>query len=250
MRNIQVEILNPFVLKSTRDMAVLGARVTQNSKNIHGTDDFCKLYDAPYSEQFIENIMNLPHPTLQKFTKINIIVIGASRRVLAQLTRHQYGVHFMSGSLQYGDFSDTADVVIPQGLSKEDEQEYLKLHEQSAALYKKFAKIYGTDIAGYTTLNGMRNVLLISAEPFELKHMIRQRICRRNTSETRLVMLKIWQALYEFDPIMFSIETTGTECQCSNCKEGKFCCGSPLPAGATPYDIIAMDFGGTYADNN
>lgn len=250
MRNIEVKILNPSVLKSVRDTAVLGARITQRSKNVHNLDDFNKLWNKKYDESFVENIMNLPHPTLQKFAKINVAVIGASRRVLAQLTRHQDGVHFMSGSLQYGDFSDASDVVIPEGLSEEDKQEYLKLHEHSAAVYKKFANTYGTDIAGYATLNGMRNVLLISPEPFELKHMIRQRICRRNTAETRLVMLKIWQALYELDPVLFSIETTGTCCQCGHCEEGKFSCGSPLPAGATPLDIINMDFGGINADTD
>ena len=49
------------------------------------------------------------------------------------------------------------------------------------------------DSAGYATPQGLRNVLIISATPYQWKHMIGQRTCRRNTDETRIVMLQIWQ---------------------------------------------------------
>lgn len=53
------------------------------------------------------------------------------------------------------------------------------------------------DAAGYATPQGLRNVLIISATPYQWKHMIGQRCCRRNTGEMRIVMLLIWQNLYE-----------------------------------------------------
>ena len=53
----------------------------------------------------------------------------------------------------------------------------------------------GHDAAGYATPQGLRNVLIISATPFQWKHIIGQRVCRRNTDETRIVLLKIWQEL-------------------------------------------------------
>ena len=40
----------------------------------------------------------LPHPTIQKFAVITVAIVGASRRFLAQITRHQNEVKFMSAS--------------------------------------------------------------------------------------------------------------------------------------------------------
>lgn len=69
------------------------------------------------------------------------------------------------------------------------------------------------DSAGYALPHALRNILIICATPYEWKHMISQRICRRNTDETRIVMLDIWQKLYEFDPVLFSPKLTGPFCQ-------------------------------------
>lgn len=58
----------------------------------------------------------------------------------------------------------------------------------------------GHDAAGYATPQGLRNVLLISTTPYQWKHIISQRVCRRNTDETRIVMLKVWKELYDLSP--------------------------------------------------
>ena len=47
----------------------------------------------------------LPHPTIQKFAVITVAIVGASRRFLAQITRHQNEVKFMSASLQYSNYT-------------------------------------------------------------------------------------------------------------------------------------------------
>ena len=69
--------------------------------------------------------------------------------------------------------------------------------------------------------------------------MISQRVCRRNTDETRYVMLRIWEQLYELAPDLF---TCGPFCMFGACQEGKMCCGKPLTKGMTPAEIIATDF--------
>lgn len=55
----------------------------------------------------------LPHPAIQKFAVITVAVVGASRRFLSQITRHQNEVKFMSASLQYSNYSGEADFAIP-----------------------------------------------------------------------------------------------------------------------------------------
>ena len=96
------------------------------------------------------------------------------------------------------------------------------------------------DSAGYMMPHSLRNVLLVSATPYQWKHMIGQRICRRNTDETRIVFLKIWQLLYEAMPEFFSIATTGPFCMRGSCKEGMMSCGKPVYA--TPGELLKIDY--------
>lgn len=57
-----------------------------------------------------------PHPTIQKFAVITVAIVGASRRFLAQITRHQNEVKFMSASLQYSNYTGQADFVVPYSI--------------------------------------------------------------------------------------------------------------------------------------
>ena len=76
-------------------------------------DDFMDLYEKPYQRSTVANLVKLPHPTIQKFGIINVVVVGASRRFLAQITRHQNEVKYMSASLQYSDYSGVEDLSFP-----------------------------------------------------------------------------------------------------------------------------------------
>ena len=82
--------------------------------------------------------------------------------------------------------------------------------------------------------------LLISATPYQWKHMIRQRTCRRNTKETRYVMLKIWEQLLEQTRELFS--DCGAFCMNGGCEKGKMTCGKSIPPQMLPTDIIRVDF--------
>ena len=82
--------------------------------------------------------------------------------------------------------------------------------------------------------------LLISATPYQWKHMIRQRTCRRNTKETRYVMLKIWEQLLEQNRELFY--DCGPFCMNGGCEEGKMICGKSIPPQMSPTDIIRVDF--------
>ena len=96
------------------------------------------------------------------------------------------------------------------------------------------------DSAGYCAPQGMRNILLISATPYQWKHMIRQRTCRRNTRETRYVMMKIWEELLKQNGELFS--DCGPFCMNGGCEEGKMTCGKNIPNMMLPTDIIRTDF--------
>ena len=207
MKNIQVKVLNPEAVNAAEQMMVFCARLTQRGHQIKNMNDIELLLNRDYKPATVKNMCSLPHPTIQKFGVINIAVVGASRRFLAQITRHQNEVKFMSASLQYSDYSDESDFCIPYeiieaGLEKQD----LRSCQSAMMDYRAFTAATENDPAGYVAPQGLRNILIISATPYQLKHMISQRICRRNTTETRYVLLKIWEALYELSPNMFSIK--------------------------------------------
>ena len=55
----------------------------------------------------------MPHSRLEKssrlFSVITVAVVGASRRFLAQITRHQNEAKFFGASLQYSKYAGQAD---------------------------------------------------------------------------------------------------------------------------------------------
>lgn len=244
MNKIEVCVLNPHEVITAEKTMVCAARLTQRGEKIKDLDDFLALFDKPYSNATAEAMTRLPHPTIQKFATINVVVIGASRRFLAQITRHQNEVKFMSASLQYSDYSGEADFVVPYELIDSPQSiPYLQSCSRAMQEYEKLVD-YGVnnDAAGYAAPQGLRNVLIISATVYQWKHMIAQRTCRRNTDETRYVMLKIWDSLYGLNPRLFSPETTGPWCLQGSCKEGKMACGRTMPKDLTPDQILRSEF--------
>ena len=242
MERIEVKVLNPDALLDAEKTMVCAARLTQKGHKIKSMADLEALFESPYSRKTVEAMTGLPHPTIQKFGIINIAIVGASRRFLAQITRHQ-DCKFMSASLQYSDYSDEADFVVPYNLLKNTvlKNAYLAECSEAMKMYKALCGMgIGHDEAGYIAPQGLRNVLIISATPYQWKHMISQRTCRRNTLETRYVMLRCWEALQKLDPEFFA--GTGPFCTDGPCLEGKMSCKQPLPKNASPAEIIKTDF--------
>ena len=221
------------------------AQLTQNGHK-WTINDFLTNYEKPARLSMVENLCKLPHPTLQKFGVITFVVFGASRRFLAQITRHQVDVKFMSASLQYSDYTDNSDFCVPyEFIDKPTKtEEYLHSCVDAMGAYEELRGQDGEqhDAAGYAAPQGLRNTLIMSATIFEWKHIISQRICRRNSLETRYVLLRIWEYLYDKFPELFGPDSTGPFCQQSYCQEGKMSCGTPIVFTATPKEIIAEDF--------
>lgn len=225
---------------------VFAARLTQRGHKIATMGDLLALYEKSFSESTVAAIGSLPHPTVQKFAVITVAVVGASRRFLSQITRHQNEVKFMSASLQYSNYAGQADFAVPYEIlaaPKAIQEMYLESCQSDMNCYEKLcAAGIGHDAAGYATPQGLRNVLLISATPYQWKHIIGQRVCRRNTDETRIVLLEIWKELYTLSPVLFAPSQTGPFCQRDKCMEAKMSCGRKLASGMTPEDILKADY--------
>lgn len=241
MNKIEIKILNPESVEEASKMMVCAARLTQSGHKIKNMDDFINLYNKPYKDSTKEAMCNLTHNTIKRFSMINVVITGASRRVLSQLSRHQAGVTFMSASLQYSDYSDSSDFCVPYSILEKgdtDINSYISACKYSMLNYKSAIELgIDHDAAGYMAPQGLRNVLIISANPLAWMQMISTRVCRRNTKETQYVMLKIWEELYNLDSVMFSYKNCGPKC----CNEGKFSCGDPVK-GMSPTEILRKDF--------
>ncbi len=241
-----MKILNCQAVAEAEKNMVFAARLTQRGHRIATMEDLLALYEKSFSTDTVEAIGGLPHPTVQKFAVITVAVVGASRRFLAQITRHQNEVKFMSASLQYSNYMGQAGFAVPyEVLAAPDSvrEMYLESCHRGMDCYGKLCSAgIGHDAAGYATPQGLRNVLLISATPYQWKHIIGQRICRRNTDETRIVLLKIWQELYRLSPSLFSVQLTGAFCQRDKCMEGKMGCKRKLEASLEPAEILAADY--------
>ena len=246
MNQIETTILNCSAIKEAEKNMVFAARLTQRGHSINNMEDLLQLYNQSYRADTVENISSLPHPTIQKFTVITVAVVGASRRFLSQITRHQNEVKFMSASLQYSNYSGVAAFVKPYEILKapEDIQNlYIKSCLSDMDSYEALCKSgISHDTAGYVTPQGLRNVLIISATPYQWKHMIGQRCCRRNTDEMRIVMLKVWHTLYLKNPVLFDPSWTGPFCQREHCQEVKSRRRHTISQNFTPEIILAKDY--------
>ena len=196
--------------------------------------------------KFLTMLSDLGHASPIEHASFTFGIEGVSRTLLAQITRHQNEVKFMSASLQYSNYTGQADFAVPYSIMTAPavvRELYLKSCNESMECYETLCTAgSGHDAAGYATPQGLRNVLLISATPYQWKHIISQRVCRRNTDETRIVLLKVWKELYELSPALFAPSLTGPFCQMDRCLEGKMTCGRKLQADMTPEDILEKDY--------
>lgn len=254
MNEIQVTCTTPSALVDAVNSMVFAARLTQRGHKLTSMADITNLFNLPFKEELLKTFVSLPHPTIQKFGIINYVVVGASRRFLAQITRHQNEVKFMSASLQYSDYAGAAQFCVPYELIKADAEhignaQYAEKYHRTQYINSCISALHDyerareqgidNDTCGYMMPQGMRNVLMISATPYQWRHMIRQRICRRNTPETRYVMLRIWEDLMKqaYGKVLFAPDTILPIC----CNEGSMRCGNPIGM-LTPTEIIQQDF--------
>ena len=170
MNKIETKILNCFAVKEAEKNMVFAARLTQRGHIIHSMNDLVDLYNQSFTNETLTHLGELPHPAIQKFTVITLAVVGASRRFLSQITRHQNEVKFMSASLQYSNYSVEADFAIPYEIisaSPEIHALYLESCQEDMNCYDRLCKAgISHDAAGYATPQGLRNVLIISATPY------------------------------------------------------------------------------------
>ena len=213
------------------------ARLTQRGHNIKSLQDIKDMLGKPVSNQFAEALMKMElHGTIKRFTPITIAIVGASRRFLAQARTNQVGINYVSASLQYSDYSDTASFVVPYTLMEADaavgnnalKNYYLDKCAEAMSGYRNLARVTDNDTAGYAAPQGLRNILIMQGNHEAWLHFLRTRTCNRNTNETQYVAFRIWEELLKTDGGEQMFKFAGPDCMYGRCREGKMCCGEPM----------------------
>lgn len=243
MKDIEVKVLNPEEAKVSEKMMVCAARLTQSGHLIKNVDDFMNLYNKDYKESTAQIMSDMEHTTLRRLNTISIVLVNISRRALMQLRTYTSGITFVSASCQYSNWKDS-NCVIPYEIigDKDKVKKYVEEYKRNFEYYKDLVDSgINHDDAAYALPMGLRNVLIMSATTQAWRHIINQRSCRRNTTETRYITLKIWDELYKLNPILFGTNC-GPYCMNGNCKEGRMSCGIIMDKNKKPSDFLKEDF--------
>lgn len=248
MNKIEVKVLETH--GDPGQWATFLARLTQRGHNIKSMTDLEELFNKSHTPGFVEAIAQLPHGTIKRFTPITVAIVGASRRFLAQARTSQVGTNFVSASLQYSDYSSTADFVVPYAITEADANATATLYSSNEPLievrthtyremylagcrrdmeeYKRLAEVAGNDAAGYKAPQGLRNILIMQANHQAWDYWIRLRGCNRNTVETQYVTMRIWEELLKTPDGQEFFGGSGADCMYGTCREGKMRCGDPM----------------------
>ena len=230
MNKVEVKILNesnciPSVM--TRFLAALTQR-GHKIADMHDLTDLYRKMHVSYKPD-IKSLVKLPHGSIKRHTPITVAIVGASRRFLAQIRTHKIGIEFVSASLQYSDYSNAADFYVPYEYfnKPELEGEYLAQCKNALQKYEWIIKQgVSNDSAAYLMPQGLRNILIATANHEAWSNTIRTRVCNRNTDETQYVVAKIWETLIsQATDGAEMFHYAGPDCLYGRCKEGHMSCG-------------------------
>lgn len=245
MNRIEVAVIKESH-ENPAGMMMFLAKLTQRGHNISNMDDLMALYDSCILGEFASahNVANMPHGTIKRFTPITVAIVGASRRFLAQARTHQVGMNFVSASLQYSDYSDKAQFVVPYpilavgGMALDT---YARACDRSMDAYKALIQVYGidNDSAGYVAPQGLRNILIMQGNHESWRYFIRTRGCNRNTLETQYVTMRIWEELLLTTDGEQMFYRAGPDCCYGVCREGTMSCNKSLRMAADTHHFFA-----------
>lgn len=177
----------------------------------------------------MKRLVDMGHTSLLECADFGFIFGSTSRVFLAQITRHRVA-SYTSGSQQYQDHTDFP-YVVPESISNNPEalSEFSMIMSEINSSYETLLALVGKDDARYVLPGAASNHLYAK---FNLREIVgpimTQRICRRNTPESRSNVQKMVQEVCKAgfeDCVRFG----GCSCITEGvCDQGKMCCGQPF----------------------
>lgn len=238
MDKIKVKlVMHPFETEFGRARIGAAFRLTQRGNMITSIDDMGDLLKSDLNNSDISKFTKFNHNVPQKFATITVAIYGVSRRFLAQITKHHEAV-IVSTSLQYTKYGKDMSYVVPYDILNTDLQQTFLFHcYDNFELYQQLCEKVGHDQAAYMLPEATRCCLFMSATVPVWQHILQQRICKRNTLETRYVALLILKMFQEEFEDLFPNNKI-RPC----CNEFNLSCKNPYDELVIAKDILLQDF--------
>lgn len=174
----------------------------------------------------LEHALKGGHESVIEHVSFTFHVMGVSRALLAQLTRHRIA-SFSVQSQRYVDMS-ALPVVVPPSIQANERafNAWDSLMEEIAGLYDLYVNELGIpkEDARFITPQATQTEIVLTMNARELKHFFSLRCCNRAQWEIRALADAMCKICTEECPVIF--KDAGPGCVRGHCPEEKPC-GSP-----------------------
>jgi thymidylate synthase (FAD) len=214
------------LLKFTQEpekMCAVAARLCYSSTDI---DEISEQFTKEQIKKLLDKIISSGHNSVLEHASFTFGVEGASRALLAQLTRHRIA-SFSVQSQRYVKFKNSVEFVVPETIKKDKNllKKYNDFLKNTEELYKEFlnANIPAED-ARYILPNACATKIIITMNARELRHFFSLRSCNRAQWEIRDMSCRMLNLVKKEAPLLFS--DAGPDCIREGCHE-TFICDKP-----------------------
>ena len=179
---------------------------------------------VPASAHFCKYLWGAEHRSLFEHVRYTFLIQGISRSLLAQITRQRTG-SFTSGSQQYQDFRDAPMAVSQELLDNHS----VCLQDCLDIAADTYVGLIDSGVlkeeARQVLPNASTSTILFSIDALNLAMFLRQRLCRRNVLEMRVLATKLQALCLEHFPELFI--HIGPQCYMGKCMQGMMRCSNP-----------------------
>jgi len=190
---------------------------------------------GPCSRRSLEYLIQAQHTSLLEHVSMTFSILGVSRSLLAQLTRHRMS-SFTSASQHYTDYRDMPMVVHPDHVDEFAEPFIDFSHAEggvASALeigIRDYVQMVANGVPIYEARQLLANAAAVNiiwtVNARSLLNFFQQRLCKRNVPEMQTVAAKVWSAVYDYWPEF--ADCCGPYCYpTGKCNQGRMTCGSP-----------------------
>lgn len=169
----------------------------------------------PY-EPLISFLYKAEHRSPLEHVVLCMQITGVSRAFMAQITRHRLASYTCS-SQHYQNYSKYPVIDSPY-----TERMEMAMDDAMVAYDEAIKNGVPKDVARMCLPEAMTVNMIMTANAREWAEILHQRLCYRNTAETRNVAWRMRDVLIDWFPQLFN--HVGTQCKEDRCRQGKMQC--------------------------
>jgi thymidylate synthase (FAD) len=214
------------LLKSTSDPEKACAVAARLCYSAAGIDEITEKLTGEKIKDLLERVISSGHHSVLEHSSFTFGIEGASRALLAQLTRHRIA-SFSVQSQRYVRFKNGVDFIVPQTVAQDKETlgKFNAFLKRSEEFYKELLELgIPAEDARYVLPNASSTKIILTMNARELRHFFSLRCCNRAQWEIREMACRMLNLVKKEAPILF--KDAGPDCAREKCYES-VPCGKP-----------------------